>query len=318
MARKLEAAKAVSFKEAAERYVEAHQTGWKNDKHRAQWAATLKTYAYPVVGALPMAAIDEGHVLKVLEPIWTTKPETASRVRQRMESVIDWETARKYRVGDNPARWRGHLDKLLPKTSKVRRVRNHPALPYAEIQPFMTALRERDGISARTLEFTVLTACRTGEAIGAKWDEFNLADKIWTVPAERMKSGREHRVPLSGAVLEVLRKLPREKNNPHVFIGARSSALSNMAMLELLRGLRPGMTVHGFRSTFRDWAAEKTNYPNHVVEAALAHVIGDRVEAAYRRGDLLDHRKRLMDAWATYCDQKPAKGGTVVSLQAKA
>lgn len=315
LARKLEAAKAVSFKQAAERYIAAHEKSWKNEKHKAQWPATLATYAYPVFGGLPVAAIDEGHVLKVLEPIWNTKPETASRVRQRIENVLDWAAARKYRNGENPARWRGHLDKLLPKTSKVRRVRNHPALPYAEMPEFAAELGNHAGISARALEFTILTACRTGEVINAKWDEINFTEKVWMIPAKRMKAGREHKVPLSDRAFEILRTLPREKHNPHVFIGGRQGApLSNMAMLQLMKHQRPAYVPHGFRSTFRDWAAELTNFPNHVVEKALAHTVADKVEAAYRRGDLFEHRRRLMNEWAKYCSRTPVKSGAVVAM----
>ena len=315
VARKLEAARAVSFKQAAERYIAAHEKSWKNAKHKAQWSSTLEAYAYPVLGSLPVAAIDEGHVLKILEPIWSAKPETASRVRQRIENVLDWATARKYRKGDNPARWRGHLDKLLPKASKVRRVRNHPALPYTDMPEFAVELRSRDGISARALEFTILTACRTGEVINATWGEINFADKVWAIPAERMKAGKSHKVPLSDRALEILGTLPREKDNPHVFVGTRQgAALSNMAMLELMKHLRSSYVPHGFRSTFRDWAAEQTTYPNHVVEKALAHTVADKVEAAYRRGDLFEHRRRLMNKWAEYCSQKPVKSGTVVAL----
>ena len=234
-------------------------------------------------------------------------------MRQRIENVLDWATARKFRSGDNPARWRGHLDKLLPKTSKVHRVRSHPALPFAETPEFMIELRSRDSISARALEFTILTACRTGEVIKATWDEINFAERVWSIPAERMKAGKSHKVPLSDRAVEILKALPRVKGNPHVFVGAREGApLSNMAMLELMKHLRSSYVPHGFRSTFRDWAAEQTNYPNHVVEKALAHTVADKVEAAYRRGDLFEHRRRLMIKWAEYCSKKPVESGTVV------
>jgi integrase len=231
--------------------------------------------------------------------------------------ILDWAAAREYRPkGDNPARWRGHLDKLLPARSRVAKVRNQPALPYADLPAFLIELRERGGISSRALEWTILTAARTGETIGARWDEVDLAAKVWTVPADRTKSAREHRVPLTPRALAILSDLPREKDNEHVFIGGKAGAgLSNMAMLELLKEMRPGLTVHGFRSTFRTWAAERTNYAREIAEAALAHVIGDKTEAAYQRGDALEKRRRLMTAWAEYCASTPAKGPRVVKLR---
>lgn len=304
LAAKIEAAKGMTFEQCAEKYIATHEAAWRNEKHRAQWRNTLKRYANPKIGGLPVSAIDTALVLKVLEPIWGKKPETASRLRGRIEAVIDWATAREYRAGDNPARWRGHLDKLLPSKRKLRSVRHHTAIPYEELPAFMARLRRSEFVSAYALEFTILTAARTGEVIGALWPEIDTAAKIWTVPASRMKAGREHRVPLSDRAVELLEALPREDDNDHVFIGARKGAgLSNMAMLELVKGA--GFTVHGFRSTFRDWAAETTAYPNHVVEMALAHLIGDKVEAAYRRGDLFEKRRRLMRDWATYCAKTP-------------
>ena len=301
-AARLEAAKSVTFKDAAKQFVLSHEKGWKNEKHANQWTATLNTYAHPVFGNLPVAAIDTGLVMKALEPIWATKPETASRVRGRMENVLDWARTRGFRPDvPNPARWKGHLDKLLPAKAKVRKVNHHAALPFGEMRDFMADLRKRDGISARALEFAILTATRTGEVIGATWPEIDLRAAVWTIPAERMKAGKEHRVPLPPAVTAMLEGLPRLNSNVHLFPGRGSKPLSNMAMLELMRGMRPGYVPHGFRSTFRDWAAERTTYPNHVVELALAHAIGDKVEAAYRRGDLFEKRKHLMEAWAEYC-----------------
>ncbi|SDR31067.1 Integrase [Rhizobiales bacterium GAS113] len=303
---KLEAAKRVTFKEACERYTTAHKTGWKNAKHAAQWETTLAS-AYPAIGSLPVNEIDTGLVLKVLEPIWHSTPETATRLRGRIESVLSWATTSGYRSGDNPARWRGHLDQLLPKRSKVRAVKHHPALPFEELPAFMAELRQREGISPRALEFTILSATRTGETIGAKWPEIDFDKKTWAVPAERMKMGKEHRVPLSDRALAILEALPREDGNAFVFIGGKKGApLSNMAMLELMKGMRPGYVPHGFRSTFRDWAAETTNYPNHVVEMALAHVVGDKVEAAYRRGVLFEKRRKLMTDWCRFCSSPPA------------
>jgi integrase len=317
--RRVERARGGTFREAAERYLAAHEKTWKNVKHREQWRSTLASYVLPNLGDLPLSAIDTALVLKCLEPIWSSKPETASRVRGRIETVLDWATARGLRQGENPARWRGHLDKILPRRSQVRAVEHHAALPYAELPAFMGELRARDSISARALEFAILTATRTGETIGARWDEFDLAQRMWTIPAERMKARREHRVPLSGRALAVLAALPRERGNLFVFIGlSAGKPLSNMAMLELLRGVRPGYVPHGFRSTFRDWAADRTNHQNHVVEAALAHVVRDKVEVAYRRGDLFDKRRRLMDAWSNYCASEKVSDSAVVTFEQRA
>jgi integrase len=299
----IEATRGMTFKACAEQHNAAHEAGWRNEKHRAQWGSTLAMYAYPVIGDLPVSAIDTALVLKCIEPIWKLKPQTAKRVRGRIESILDWATVRGFRQGDNPARWRGHIAKLLPSPNKVRSVKHHGALPYPEIAHFMTELRARDGGSARALELTVLTALRTGEVMGARWSEFDLAARIWTVPAARMKTGREHRVPLSPPALNLLRGLPRA--GEYLFPGRQpGQPLWTMAMRWMLRSMSRGnATVHGFRSTFRDWAAETTAYPNHVIEMALAHAIGDKVEAAYRRGDLFEKRRRLMDEWARYCSR---------------
>jgi integrase len=308
---RLQAATGVTFKQAAERMMASHGAAWKNPKHRQQWRNTLATYAHPHFGELSVAAVDTGLVLKALEPIWNEKPETAGRVRGRIESVLDWAKARGYREGENPARWRGHLDKLLPNRRKVKRVRNHPAMPYVELPEFMGELRERTSVSARALEFAILTAARTGEVIGATWAEIDIPGATWTIPAPRMKAGKEHRVPLSARALELLESLPRE--GEFVFIGGRAGKpLSNMAMLELIRGMKPGTgyVPHGFRSTVRDWAAECTSYSSEVVEMALAHAIESKVEAAYRRGDLFEKRRRLMDEWAAFC-ASPAVSGEV-------
>jgi integrase len=314
-----ETGKHVTFAESADKFIAAHETDWRNEKHRAQWRSTLASYADPVFGRLPVAQIDMPLVLRVLEPIWTAKPETAGRLRGRIERVLDWARVRGYRHGDNPARWRGHLDKLLPAQHKSKRVRHHPALAYVQMPAFTERLRDNSAISARALEFTILTAARTGEAIGATWAEIDFAAGLWTIPPGRMKAHREHRVPLCDRVLEILTSLPREEDNPHLFVGGRKgTGLSNMAMLQLLRGMDggAGLTVHGFRSTFRDWAAETTAYANHVVEAALAHVVADKVEAAYRRGDMFDKRRRLMADWASYCGSPPAERGDVVPMRA--
>jgi integrase len=316
----LDAAKAVTFKDCAARYIASHKAGWRNAKHAAQWTATLATYAEPVIGGLSVQAIDTALVLKVLEPIWTTKPETAGRVRGRIESILDWAKVRGYRAGENAARWRGHLDKLLPARSKVRRVEHHAALPYSELPGFLASLREQEGTAARALEFAILTAARTGEVIGARWDEIDFLEKTWTVPAERMKAGREHRVPLSEravAILEEVRPL-RLAEDGFVFPGAKfGRPLSNMAFLMLLRRMgRHDVTGHGFRSSFRDWAAERTNFPSEVAEIALAHTVSDKTVAAYNRSDLFDRRRRLMAAWATFC-AAPEQEAHVTTLRSR-
>jgi integrase len=314
---RFEAAKGLTFRDCAEQMISSHEAAWKNPKHRAQWRATLATYVFPNFGGLPVAAVDTGLVLRAIEPIWNAKPETAGRVRGRIEAILDWAKARGYREGENPARWRGHLDKLLPNRRKVRKVRNHPAMPYGEIPEFMDTLRARDSVSARALEFAILAAARTGEVIGAKWAEIDLDSITWTIPASRMKSGKEHRVPLSDRAVEVLKSLPRESE--YVFIGGKAGKpLSNMAMLELLRGMRPGSgyVPHGFRSSFRDWTSERTSYPGEVAEAALAHAIESKVEAAYRRSDLFLKRARLMQDWASFCGGSVAEMTTIVRSDA--
>ena len=270
------------------------------------------------MGGLSVQAIDTALVLKVLEPIWTTKPETAGRVRGRMESILDWAKVRGYRAGENPARWRGHLDKLLPARSKVRRVEHHAALPYAKLPGFLMSLRDQEGIAARALEFAIVTAARTGEVIGARWSEIDLLEKTWTVPPGRMKAGREHRVPLSASALAILEEMQphRHAEDSFVFPGAKlGRPLSNMAFLMLLRRMgRNNLTAHGFRSSFRDWAAERTNFPSEVVEMALAHMVGSKVEAAYRRGNLFEKRSRLMAAWATFCNEPEQKAQSNVAF----
>jgi integrase len=288
-----------TFADCAARLISSHESSWRNAKHRAQWISTLSTYAFPVMGAVAVQAIDTALVLKVLEPIWNDKPETASRLRGRIESVLDWAKARGYRNGDNPARWRGHLDHLLPAPSKVRKVKHHAALPYADVGKFMDELRGREGIAARALEFCILTAARTGEVTGARWSEIDLAAKTWTIAGDRMKSSREHRVPLSAAAIATLGT--NGAGDDPVFPGAGGKPLGPLQMAKVLRRMGRDVTVHGFRSTFTDWASEHTNYPRHVVEMALAHAIGDKVEAAYRRGDLFETRRRLMDAWGQFC-----------------
>lgn len=304
----IEQAKAMTFKECAEGYIEAHRAGWKSDKHAGQWAATLETYAYPVIGKLPVGSVDDGHVMKILQPIWNTKTETANRVRGRIEKVLDRAKALKLRTGENPARWKGHLDQLLPARSQVAPVEHHAALPYRDLPDFMAKLRQRDGISARALEFTILTIARTGDTIGGNWNEIDESEKLWTVPAERVKGKkgarrRDHVVPLTDQALAILADLPREGD--YIFPGAKEGeGLSNMAMAELLKEMGYAgdvATVHGFRSTFKDWCSEQTHYPNELSELAMAHTVSDKVEAAYRRGDMREKRQQLMADWAAFC-----------------
>jgi integrase len=323
--KKLEAAKAMTFDACAAAYIEAHKPSWKNAKHRDQWPNTLNTYASPVFGSLPVQAIDVGLVMKALEPIWQTKPETASRLRGRIEAVLDWAKVRGYRNGENPARWRGHLDHLLPAPSKAKSAKrrvtgkgeHHAAMPFDLVPEFVAELSGREAISARALQFTILTAKRTGEVIGARAREFSLTDRVWTIPAGRMKGEREHRVPLSPAAVAVLEKMgvdPAAHPDGYVFPGAKPDhPLSDMAMLNLLqhRMGHPEVTVHGFRSSLRDWGAERTTFPNEVLEMALAHVIDDKTEAAYRRGDLLQKRRQLMEAWARFCTTPKAEAKVV-------
>ncbi len=321
-AQRVSAAKGRTFRECAIEFIEKNRAGWRNAKHAAQWTATLATYVYPTLGELPVASIDAGLVVRVLDPIWAEKPETAGRVRGRIEAVLDAATVRGFRQGPNPAQWKGNLAHILPARGKVRKVEHHAALSFDDMPEFLAALRGREGMSARALEFAIFTAARTGEVLGARWGEFDLDAKVWTVPAMRMKAGREHRVPLSEAALAVLDKvrplaLTRDgEPDPAapVFPGPRRALpLSNMVLLMLLRRMgRADLTAHGFRSTFSDWAAERTAYPRETVEMALAHAIESKVEAAYRRGDLFDKRRKLMDAWADFC-AAPA-GGKVVPI----
>jgi len=310
-AEQVKKAKAITFRAAAERYVAAHKAGWRSAKHADQWAATLSTHAYPVLdrGGVSVASIDTGLVMKVLEPLWTTKPETAARLRGRMEMILDWAKVRygiRFADGENPARWRGHLDKLLPKRSKVAKVEHHAALPWREIGKFMIGLRGQEGVGALALEFAILTATRTSEVIGATWGEINLAERLWIIPADRMKAGREHRVPLNMPAIAILEDMLKTAGNgePDVFIfpGAKVKLhISNMAMTMTLRRMkRDDLTVHGFRSTFRDWCAE-TGRPADIAEAALAHVVSNKTVSAYQRGDLLERRRTLIADWASHC-----------------
>lgn len=315
-ARRASQLKDLTFKEAALAYVAAHEAAWRNAKHANQWKSTLETYAYPKMGSLLVRDIELLHVLSALEPIWSTKTETATRLRGRIELVLDWATARGHREGLNPARWRGHLDKLLAKPSKISRVSHHAALPVDQIGGFVAELRQVSGMGARALEFAILTAARSGEVRGATWSEIDLNTGVWTVPADRMKAGREHRVPLSPAAVSLLGALPRLDGSELVFAAPRGGLLSDMTLTAVLRRMKVAAVPHGFRSTFRDWASERTNYPRDAAEMALAHTIGDKVEAAYRRGDLFEKRRRMMVDWADFCARPavPLAGAAIVSF----
>jgi integrase len=307
-AARVEQARAMTFEECGKAYIAAHEAGWRNPVHRQQWRNTLRDYAYPVVGKLPVAAVDTAMVMRILEPIWYTKTETAGRLRGRIESILAWATVSEFRTGDNPAKWTNHLDQLLPQKGKIAKVRHQPAMPYKDVPGFTAELRANDCLSAKALEFTILTAARTAETIGATRDEIDREAKVWIIPAGRIKAGKEHRVPLCDRALEILDSLPSEDG--------KLFPLSNMAMLELLRGAGGnGYTVHGFRSSFRDWAAEQTNFPREIAEAALAHTLTDKTESAYQRGDVLQKRARLMTAWSRYCASPPREKGKVIDLQ---
>ncbi len=302
-----------TFGECADRQIETMRPSWRNDRHAAQWKMTLRDYAAPL-RRLPVDRITTDDVLSVLKPLWNDKPETASRLRGRIERVLDAAKAQGLRAGENPARWRGHLDQLLPKRQRLTRG-HHAAVGYIEMPAFMANLQVRETTAALALEFAILTAARSSEVLGARWDEFDLNRAVWTVPSQRMKSGREHRVPLSQRALKIVKVMHEARDGDFVFPGQKpDKPLSATALLVLLRRMKiESATVHGFRSTFRDWAAESTNFPNEVCEAALAHVIENKAEAAYRRGDLFDKRRKLMDAWAVYCTT--SKTGKIVAFR---
>ncbi len=311
---KRQQAKPKTFKDAALDLIESKRPGWKNAKHAAQWTSTLETYVFPKIGQVQVSKVETADVIGVLTPFWSVKPETANRVRQRIEAIIDYASALGVRSGDNPARWRGHLDHLLPKPTKVRAVKHHPALAHGEIASFLEELSGRTGVAAHALGFTILTAARSGETRGMTWGEIDLETRIWTIPAERMKAGKEHRVPLSATAIACLG--PRRDDATLVFESEAKPGkpISDMSMTAVLRRMdRNGITVHGFRSTFRDWAGETTGFPREVIEAALAHGIKDKAEAAYARSDLFDKRRDLMDAWAAVATRADL-GANVVAL----
>jgi integrase len=302
----------MTFSQAAEKYITAHEAGWKSSKHADQWINTLTTYAYPVIGKISVGDVETAHIMRVLEPIWTTKTETASRVRGRIESVLDWATVRGYRKGDNPARWRGHIEHLLAARADVQKVVHHAALDYREVGAFLADLRQQEGLGARALEFAILTACRSGEVRGATWSEIELSTATWTIPASRMKAEREHRVPLSDQALVLLNSLQR--SGDLIFPNAKGAMLSDMTLTAVLRRMNVPVTAHGFRSSFRDWAGETTAYPREVIEHALAHQLKDKAEAAYARGSLFEKRRRLMDEWGKFSG-KVQGAGTVTAIR---
>ena len=306
-----------TFADCASAYIAAHESGWKNRKHAAQWRSTLEQYARPLIGNMLVRDVSKEHVLAVLQPIWADKTETATRLRARIEKVLDYATSSGYRDGLNPARWKGHLENLLAKPGKIAKVKHHRALPYSQVGEFMLALRAQDGIGARALEFAILTAARSGEVRGSTWHELDFEAAVWTIPATRMKAGKEHRVPLSNAAVKVLRAVPRIAGIDYVFASPRAGQLSDMTLSAVMRRMKIDAVPHGFRSTFRDWAAEQTNYPREAAEMALAHTIGDKVEAAYRRGDLFERRALMMRDWAQFCGRTaaPAK---VIPIKRKA
>jgi integrase len=337
-AQKVTKAKSVTFDWCSTAYMAAHESGWRNAKHRQQWKNTLTSYAGPVIGKLPVEDVDTGMVMQILQPIWTTKNETASRLRGRIEVILDWAKVNGHRSGENPARWRGHLDHLLAARRKVRKGKHHPALPYEQIPEFIAELRAQEGLAAKALEFTILTAARSGETRGTPWQgEIDTAGKLWTVPPHRMKGERKHEVPLTAPALAVIEHMWSVRESDFVFPGEKSDEpLSDMALTEVVRRMnaarqKAGLPLwtdpeqgnrevvpHGFRSSFRDWVAEKTNFPDSVAEAALAHAKGDKVEGAYQRGTMLERRRKLMDAWARYCGSPAAVGGNVVPIHARA
>lgn len=294
-------ASTMTFNEASMRYIAAHEAGWKSAKHAAQWRNTLETYAFPIIGKIAVADVETAHVMRVLEPIWPTKTETASRLRGRIENVLDWATVRGFRKGDNPARWRGHIEHLLAARAAVQKTEHHAAMDYREVGAFMALLRQQEGMGARALEFAILCASRSGEVRGATWSEIDLEARVWTIPEERMKAGKEHRIPLPDEALALLDALPRIDGANLVFPSTKNTELSDATLTGVIKRMGLVVTAHGFRSSFRDWAGETTAYPREVIEHALAHQLKDKAEAAYARGSLFDKRRRLMADWAKFC-----------------
>jgi integrase len=313
--RRKEQANRLTFRQCRDRFIKANKAEWKNGKHTAQWISTLDTYAKPILDK-PVADIGQDDVLACIEPLWTTKTETMTRVRQRIERVLNWATVRKLRKGENPARWKGHLDTLLPKPTKLKKVQHRPALPYLEIGAFMVKLRAKDSLAAKALELQILTATRPGEVCAAQWSEFDLNTKLWTIPTERMKASKEHTIPLSQQAVDLLKSLPRVSGSDYLFPGLKKGThMTTAAGMKLLKELWPGITAHGMRSTFRDWAGETTAYKREVIEMAMAHQLKDKAEAAYARGNLLDKRTKLMRDWANYCGQPSADTASVTPIR---
>ena len=302
-----------TFDECAREYILAHKPDWTNPKHAAQWQSTLDTYASPVIGKLAIDLVDTAGVMDVLRPIWTNKTETATRLRGRIEAVLDWAKVQGMRAGENPARWKGHLDHLLPRPGKIAKVEHHKAMPYMDVPSFLTKLNQVEGMGARAVHFTILTAGRSGEVRGARWSEIDLAGKVWTIPSERMKAKREHRVPLSKEAVTLLESMPRLKDCDFVFWGSKGNEVSDMTLSAVLRRMGLDFTVHGFRSTFRDWTAERTDFPREIAEAALAHTNADKVEAAYLRSEHFDKRRVLMQQWATFV-HTPSSSADVIHI----
>jgi integrase len=321
-AAKLAEQRKLTFREAAQRFFDQNESKWRSAKHRDQFLSTLKSHVFGVLGDMDVAVIDTPDILRAFDPLWKTKPITGDRTRSRVEQVIDWAVVRNHRPpGTNPAKWKGHLDQVLPAPRKVAPISHHAAMSYGQLPQFMSELRQDETVAARALEFLILTAARTAEVTDATWDEIDLDGKTWVIPAERMKGAREHRVPLNDRALAILRDVPREDGNPHVFIGRQpGAALSRWAMPWVMEhmGQRGATTIHGFRSTFRDWAGETTAFSHDICEAALAHTRGDHSVRAYARGDLFDKCRKLMDAWAKYCTAPPAskrERGNIVPLR---
>jgi integrase len=309
----LEDAKRITFKEAAQKYFDQHERKWTNARHRQQFKSTMEAYVYPAIGKLPVATVDTTLVLRIIEPLWNDKNQTAIRVRGRIEGVLDWATVRGYRNGENPARWQGHLAEVLPASAKAAKAKHYKALPYSEAPAFVAQLASHQGIGPKALEFLILTAARTNEVLGARRSEIDLEAKLWTIPPERMKEPEEHRVPLTARAIEILQSLPTEGD--FVFIGSRPNALlGKNTFLKLIKLMGHDVTGHGFRSTFRDWAGDRTHFPREIIEAALAHKVGNAVELAYRRGDALVKRRKLMEAWAAFC-KTPLRDATVTPIR---
>lgn len=311
-------ASAITFEAAARAFMEMKSAEWTNPKHAAQWIATLETYAYPVLGRMHVADVKQAHILEVLRPIWKIKTETASRLRGRIERILDWARVQGYCSGENPARWRGHMDTLLQTPGKVAKVEHHSAVPVDDAHSFYVELQKREGLAARALELALLTAARSGEVRGSTWAEFDLEKSLWIVPAERMKAKKEHRVPLSKAAVQVLKSLPRLDDSPYVFPAPRGGKLSDMALTAVMRRMGLVYVPHGLRSTFRDWVAEKTSYPRDLAEKALAHTLADAVEAAYQRGDMLERRREMMEAWVKFLSSPKQVANKVVNLKKRA